>query len=137
MLVAGLDDLFDWSPTFSLPLTILSLFIFLAGYDFGAYAWSENRYFPVMARIQTERGHQVVSSGPYAWVRHPGYAGSLLANPAAPILLGSWWAFVPTLLMTVLQIVRTSLEDSMLQNELEGYRDYTRRVRYRLVPGVW
>ncbi len=137
MLVAGLDKLLEWSPGFNLSLTILSLLIFLAGYVLGSYALIENRFFSGSARIQTERNQSVVSSGPYRWVRHPGYAGSLFGYLATPFFLGSWWACVPTLLLLILLVVRTSLEDTMLQDELAGYRDYARRVRYRLVPGVW
>jgi protein-S-isoprenylcysteine O-methyltransferase Ste14 len=137
MLVAGLDALFDWSPTFSLPVEILSLVIILAGYALGSYALIENRFFSGMVRIQTDRGHQVVSSGPYRWMRHPGYAGALLTYLATPLFLDSRWAFLPTVFITILLVIRTALEDRVLQDELAGYRDYVRRVRYRLLPGVW
>jgi len=95
-LVAGLDALFDWSPTFSLPVKIVSLVIILAGYALGSYALIENRFFSGMVRIQIDRGHQVVSSGPYRWMRHPGYAGALLTYLATPLFLDSLWAFLPT-----------------------------------------
>ncbi len=137
MLVAGLDALFGWSPTYSLPLKILSLLIILAGYALGSYALIENRFFSGMVRIQTDRDHQVVSSGPYRWMRHPGYAGALLTYLATPLFLDSGWAFLPTVFVTVLLVIRTSLEDRFFQDELGGYRDYARRVRYRLLPGVW
>ena len=136
-LVAGLDALFDWSPTFSLPVKIVSLVIILAGYALGSYALIENRFFSGMVRIQTDRGHQVVSSGPYRWMRHPGYAGALLTYLATPLFLDSRWAFLPAVFFTILLVIRTGLEDRVLQDELEGYRDYARRVRYRLLPGVW
>jgi protein-S-isoprenylcysteine O-methyltransferase Ste14 len=136
-LVAGLDVLFDWSPTFSLPVKIVSLVIILAGYALGSYALIENRFFSGMVRIQTDRGHQVVSSGPYRWMRHPGYAGALLTYLATPLFLDSRWAFLPAVFFTILLVIRTGLEDRVLQDELEGYRDYARRVRYRLLPGVW
>jgi protein-S-isoprenylcysteine O-methyltransferase Ste14 len=137
LLVAGLDALFDWSPTFSLPVKIPSLAIILAGYALGSYALIENRFFSGMVRIQTDRGHQVVSSGPYRWMRHPGYAGALLTYLATPLFLDSYWAFLPTVFITILLIIRTGLEDRFLQDELKGYRDYAGRVRYRLLPGVW
>jgi protein-S-isoprenylcysteine O-methyltransferase Ste14 len=137
MLVAGLDAQFDWSPTFSLPVKILSLVIILSGYALGSYALIENRFFSGMVRIQTDRGHQVVSSGPYRWMRHPGYAGALLTYLATPLFLDSGWAFLPTVFITFLLVIRTALEDRFLQDELEGYRDYVKRVRYRLLPGVW
>lgn len=136
-LVAGLDALFGWSPTFSLPLKILALVVILAGYALGSYALIENRFFSGMVRIQTERGHHVVSGGPYRWMRHPGYAGALLTYLATPILLDSWWTFVPALFLTIVLIIRTAWEDKTLQEELDGYRKYAGRVRYRLLPGVW
>jgi protein-S-isoprenylcysteine O-methyltransferase Ste14 len=136
-LVAGLDALFDWSPTFSLPVKILSLVILLAGYALGSYALIENRFFSGMVRIQTDRDHQVVSSGPYRWMRHPGYAGALWSYLAMPLFLDSGWAFLPAVFLTIVLIIRTNLEDRVLQDELEGYRDYVKRVRYRLLPGVW
>jgi protein-S-isoprenylcysteine O-methyltransferase Ste14 len=137
LLVAGLDELFGWSPAFSLPLKILSLVIILAGYVLGSYALIENRFFSGMVRLQTDRGQQVVSSGPYRWMRHPGYAGALLTYLAIPIFLDSSWAFLPTVFITIVLVTRTTLEDRFLQDELEGYRDYVKRVRYRLLPGVW
>jgi len=137
MLVAGLDALLDWSPPYSLPVKIVSLIAILAGYALGSYALIENRFFSGVVRIQTERGHQVISSGPYQWMRHPGYAGALLTYLATPLFLDSYWAFLPSLLITILLIIRTSLEDRFLQDELDGYRDYARRVKYRLLPGVW
>jgi protein-S-isoprenylcysteine O-methyltransferase Ste14 len=137
MIVAGLDELLNWSSSFSSAVIILSLFIFSDGYVLGSYAMYENRFFSGMARIQTEREHKVVSSGPYAWVRHPGYAGSLISSLATPFCLESWWACIPTLILVAVLIERTKLEDLMLQNELEGYRAYSQHVRYRLIPGIW
>jgi protein-S-isoprenylcysteine O-methyltransferase Ste14 len=88
-------------------------------------------------RIQTDRGQRVVSSGPYHWIRHPGYAGALLTYLGTPIFLDSIWAFLPTLFLISVLVYRTSLEDRFLQDALDGYRDYARRVHYRLLPGVW
>ena len=136
-LVAGLDALYGWSPTFSLSAKFLSLAIILVGYALGSYALIENRFFSGMVRIQAERGHRVISSGPYRWMRHPGYAGALLAYLATPVFLDSRWAFLPAVLITIILVIRTALEDLVLQDELEGYRDYARRVRYRLLPRVW
>ncbi len=136
-LVVGLDALFGWSSPFTLPVKIAALVIILAGYALGSYALIENRFFSGMVRIQAERGHQVVSSGPYRWLRHPGYAGALLSYLATPIFLDSQWAFLPALLLLIILVVRTSLEDQFLQNELPGYREYARRVRFRLLSGVW
>jgi protein-S-isoprenylcysteine O-methyltransferase Ste14 len=137
LLITGLDALYDWSPTFSLPAKILSLIIILAGYTLASYALITNRFFSGMVRIQTDRGHQVVSSGPYHWMRHPGYAGALLSYMATPVLLDSQWAFLPTVFTIIILVIRTAMEDRVLQNELEGYREYAGRVRYRLFPGIW
>jgi protein-S-isoprenylcysteine O-methyltransferase Ste14 len=136
-LVAGLNALFDGSSTFSLPVKIVSLVIILAGYALSSYALIKNRYFSGMVRIQADRGHQVVSSGPYRWIRHPGYAGALLTYLVTPVFLDSPWVFLPVVFLTIVLVIRTELEDRTLQDQLEGYRDYARRVRYRLLPGVW
>jgi protein-S-isoprenylcysteine O-methyltransferase Ste14 len=137
LIVAGLDKLFSWSPAYSLSATILAAPLVLAGYLFSSWAIIENRFFSGMARLQSERGHQVISSGPYRWVRHPGYAGGLLTMLATPVLLGSAWAILPTLLLALVMLRRTQLEDRFLQEELPRYREYAQRVRYRLLPGVW
>ena len=114
-----------------------SLAVILAGYSLASYALIENRFFSALVRIQTDRGHRVVSSGPYRWLRHPGYAGALMSFWATPSWLDSWWAFIPAALVTAVLVIRTRLEDETLRNELDGYDDYARRVRYRLLPGVW
>jgi protein-S-isoprenylcysteine O-methyltransferase Ste14 len=137
LVVAGLDELLSWSPAFNLPLKILSLLIILAGHALGSYALIENRFFSGTVRLQSDRGHQVVSSGPYRWIRHPGYAGALFAYLVLPIFLDSSWAFLPTVFTILLLVVRTQLEDKFLQVQLEGYRDYVKRVRCRLFPGIW
>ena len=96
-----------------------------------------NRFFSTMVRIQEERGHVVASSGPYRYVRHPGYVGYITAAFATALALGSLWALVPAGLGMCAFVVRTALEDKTLQKELAGYKEYTQRVRYRLLPGVW
>lgn len=136
-LVAGLDALFGWSPAFGLPVKIAALAILLAGYVFASAALIENRFFSGVVRIQTDRGHSVVSSGPYRWVRHPGYAGALWSYLATPFLLDSKWAFVPVALLAVVTVIRIVFEDRTLHQELEGYADYAKRTRYRLLPGIW
>jgi protein-S-isoprenylcysteine O-methyltransferase Ste14 len=136
-LAAGVNERFDPSATFSLPVKIGALVVILAGYALASYALIENRYFSGVVRLQTEREHHVVSSGPYGWIRHPGYAGALLAYLATPVLLDAPWAFVPALFLLVALVIRTRLEDGWLQEQLAGYRAYAGRVRYRLLPGVW
>jgi protein-S-isoprenylcysteine O-methyltransferase Ste14 len=118
-------------------LPLLISWIILAGYLLASYALIENRYFSDMVRIQTDRGHRVVSSGPYRWMRHPGYAGALLTYLAAPLFLDALTAFVPAAILLILLVVRTSLEDRTLQERLDGYRAYTQRVPHRLIPGIW
>ncbi|MBN2489807.1 MAG: isoprenylcysteine carboxylmethyltransferase family protein [Planctomycetes bacterium] len=97
-----------------------------------------NPHFEKTVRIQLDRAHRVIQTGPYRLVRHPGYAGLLLGFIlGTPLLLGSWWAFLPALGSLGMIAVRTALEDRLLRAELPGYREYAERVRYRLVPGVW
>lgn len=98
---------------------------------------NSNPYFYATVRVQEERGHQTITSGPYQYVRHPGYVGAILWIISAPLVLGSWWALIPGGLTAALLIVRTALEDRSLQAELTGYAEYAGRVRYRLLPGVW
>ena len=136
-IVAGVDALFGSSAQFSIGLKIFAVVILLMGFVIGSYALIANRFFSGMVWIQTERGHQVVDTGPYRWVRHPGYAGSLLTYPVIPLLLDSWWAFIPVFFTIVVIVIRTRLEDQTLQEKLEGYREYAQRVRYRLIPGIW
>ena len=136
-LVIGLDALYGWSAPFSLPVELLGLAGILAGYALGSYALIENRFFSGMVRIQTERGHQVISTGPYRWLRHPGYAGALITYLGTPLFLDSAWGFLPVLFIAGVLVVRTRLEDRTLQDELPGYKEYAGRVRFRLLPGVW
>ena len=137
LVVIGLDERLGWSPAFSLGVKLAALFCIVAGYTWSSYALIKNRFFSGTVRIQSERGHSVVSSGPYRWMRHPGYAGGMLAYLATPFFLYSWWALIPTLLLCIVMVIRTSLEDRTLKAELDGYKEYAQRVRYRLLPGVW
>lgn len=136
-LLAGLDAALGWSPVFGLPLKLAALLVLVGGYALGSYALIENRFFAPLVRIQRERGHEVVSSGPYRWIRHPGYAGALFANLATPLLLDSRWTFLPAVFAAAALVLRTLLEDRTLTQELAGYREYAERVRYRLLPGLW
>ena len=96
-----------------------------------------NRHLEKTVRIQSEREHAVVTTGAYQYVRHPMYVGMLLQNLGCPLLLGSQWALVPAALASVALIIRTSLEDQTLQNELPGYREFAAQTKYRLFPGIW
>jgi protein-S-isoprenylcysteine O-methyltransferase Ste14 len=136
-LAAGLDARFQWSSGFSLWAEMPGLALILAGYVLASWAFIVNAYFSGTVRLQEERGHAVVSGGPYGWMRHPGYAGSLLANFGIPLLLGSAWAFIPAVVFSAFLVIRTGLEDKFLQENLPGYKEYARKTRYRLIPGVW
>jgi protein-S-isoprenylcysteine O-methyltransferase Ste14 len=137
VIVAGLDHRFGWSPVFPLWLIVLGFLLISLGYAFAAWALIENRFFSSVVRIQVDRGHVVCDSGPYRVVRHPGYAGNLLALPGMVLALNSMWALIPAALALIIAVIRTVLEDQTLQDELPGYRDYAQRVRYRLIPGVY
>jgi protein-S-isoprenylcysteine O-methyltransferase Ste14 len=137
VIVAGLDHRFGWSPLFPLGLIVLGFLLLSLGYAFAAWALIENRFFSSVMRIQLDRGHVVCDSGPYRIVRHPGYAGNLLALPGMVLALSSMWTLVPAAVALIITVIRTALEDQALQDELPGYRDYARRVRYRLIPGIY
>ena len=96
-----------------------------------------NAYFSLGYRLLADRGHTVTTGGPYRYVRHPAYTGTIAFELATPIMLGSLWALIPGVLAAGLFAIRTALEDRSLQRELEGYTEYARRVRYRLLPGLW
>lgn len=136
-IVAGLDHHFGWSPEFPIRLNILGFILIIPGYAFASWAIIENRFFSSVTRIQMDRGHVVCDSGPYRIVRHPGYAGNILALPGIVLALGSVWTIIPVIVALIIAVIRTALEDKTLQEELPGYRDYVRRVRYRLIPGVF
>jgi len=137
VIVAGLDHRFGWSPVFPLWLIVLGFLLISLGYAFAAWALIENRFFSSVVRIQVDRGHVVCDSGPYRIVRHPGYAGNMLALPGMVLALSSMWTLIPAAVALIIAVIRTVLEDQTLQDELPGYRDYTRRVRYRLIPGIY
>ena len=136
-VVAGLDERFGWSPDLPDVIQVIALAVIFLGSMFGTWAMLANRFFSSHVRIQTERGHQVVDRGPYRIVRHPGYAGLVLAWVAAPVLFSSYGVAVLAVIAIAASAWRTALEDRTLQEELQGYKEYTGRVRYRLVPGIW
>ena len=137
VIVAGLDHRFRWSPVFPLWLIVLGFLLISLGYAFAAWALIENRFFSSVVRIQVDRGHVVCDSGPYRIVRHPGYAGNMLALPGMVLALSSMWTLIPAAVALIIAVIRTELEDRTLQDELPGYRDYARRVRYRMIPGIF
>jgi protein-S-isoprenylcysteine O-methyltransferase Ste14 len=136
-IVAGLSHRLGWPPDLSDWIQIAALVLIQLGSLLGTYAMGFNRYFSSQVRIQTDRGQTVVQKGPYSWVRHPAYAGTLLSWLATPVFFSSWWVAVPAILTICALVLRTALEDRVLQAELPGYSDYARRVKYRLIPGIW
>lgn len=135
--VAGLDDgRFHWSfvPTW---LVGVGYVLFSVGFALSAWAEAVNKFAEPGVRIQTERGHKVVNTGPYAIVRHPMYLSAVILFFGSALALGSLWALIPAAVVALVLVVRTALEDRTLQNELDGYKAYAGRVRYRLLPGVW
>jgi len=136
-IVAGLDARFEWSASVPLALHVGGLIGSVLGWALFMWAMGTNAFFSEAVRIQEERGHTVVTDGPYRYVRHPGYVGAILALVATPPLLGSLWALIPAGLAAIGYVVRTALEDKTLLEELDGYKGYAMRVRYRLLPGIW
>jgi protein-S-isoprenylcysteine O-methyltransferase Ste14 len=135
--LSALDDgRFHWHPV---PwwVCIIGYVLLMIGFLGITWAESVNKFFEPTVRIQTDRGHRVIDTGPYAIVRHPGYLGAWFLFLGVPLSLGSVWALIPAILSCLILVVRTILEDKTLHNELAGYREYATRVRYRLVPGVW
>jgi len=136
-LVTGLDVRFGWARELSVAWHVAGAVVLVVGLELSAWAMIANAYFSTAVRIQSDRGHTVCSTGPYRFVRHPGYVGFILQSISVPFLLGSLWALIPGITATILMIIRTSLEDRTLQAELPGYQDYVQKVHYRLLPGIW
>ncbi|WP_217807692.1 methyltransferase family protein [Roseovarius litorisediminis] len=137
VIVAGLDHRYHWSPEFPLWVNAVGFILISLGYFLGAWSLAENRFFYSVVLVQTDRGHVVCDSGPYRFVRHPAYAGSIFPLFGIVLALDSVWTLFPVAAATIITVLRTVLEDRTLQEELPGYRDYARRVRYRLLPGIF
>lgn len=136
-VVIGLDaGRFGWAPV-ALPLEVAGWVGQASAGLLITWVVMTNTYLSRMARIQDDRGQQVVTAGPYRFVRHPMYAGIIVLFVCIPLALGSGWGLVPGVAIGLLFVLRTSKEDRMLQQELAGYEAYARQVRYRLLPGVW
>ncbi len=137
-LVAGLDTgRYHWSPDFPVWIQLIFLLSFAIGSAIQLWAMITNKFFSTVVRIQTDRGHYVVTDGPYMYVRHPGYSAAIIVSFSIPLLLGSLWALVPSMVGDIILIIRTVLEDNTLKKELNGYDEYACRVRYRLIPSIW
>ena len=136
-VVSGLDERFAWSPELPPAIHLIGMAGMALGQALFTWAMVSNAFFSTLVRIQMERNHNVATGGPYRLVRHPGYVGYVTSSVATPLIFGSLWGLVPAGLLSLLLIVRTALEDRTLQQELDGYREYAQRVRFRLLPGVW
>jgi protein-S-isoprenylcysteine O-methyltransferase Ste14 len=136
-VVCALDaGRFLWSTIPVLVVLVGFLLVVIGDAIFG-WAMVVNKFFEPTVRIQTDRGHQVVSKGPYRVVRHPGYLGQILRYIGMPLMLGSLWGLIFGIILVAAFIGRTAKEDNTLRNELEGYEKYTQRVRKRLIPLIW
>lgn len=128
---------FHWSDSVPLGARSIGLIGYAAGLGVLAWTIALNPFFSPVVRVQSERGHRLVSGGPYSVVRHPGYAAIMVAIPCGALAIGSWWAFGLALLFDILVLGRVRIEDPYLHEHFAGYREYAARVRYRLIPGVW
>ncbi len=136
-IVAGLDQRHGWTGGAALGAQLAALAVGAAGYALVVWATASNAYFSQIVRLQPERGQVVATGGPYRYVRHPAYAGAIVYELAAGVLLASWGALALGVLAAALLLVRTALEDQALLADLAGYVDYAQEVRHRLLPGVW
>ena len=136
-LLGALDHRFGCTGLLPVNIRIISTSVTSMGFALFLWAMVSNAFFAEGIRIQTERGHTVCESGPYRYVRHPGYVGSILSILGIPLILGSLWALFPAVVGGATFIVRTALEDRTLQLELKGYTAYAERVRYRLIPYIF
>jgi protein-S-isoprenylcysteine O-methyltransferase Ste14 len=136
LIVMGLDQRYQWSGM-SLGVQILGLALFVLSLVISFWVMQENTFAAPVVKIQADRGHQVIRTGPYAFVRHPMYSGVIFFFLGVALLLGSWWGAAITPIFIGLFAVRSVIEEKTLIAGLQGYRDYVEQVRYRLVPGIW
>lgn len=136
-ITAGLDIRFHWSDSMPPLACIAGVMVAVFAAALVAWAMRSNKFFSSVVRIQKDRGHVVVTGGPYRFVRHPGYTGISAFTLATPLILCSRWAFIPAVVTAAMSVLRTVLEDRTLHKELDGYADYSRRVKYKLVPAIW
>ena len=138
LITAGLDvGRYHWTDTIPLGIQVVALIGFGLGFGLAVWSMAVNRFFSSVVRIQEERGHHLVTTGPYGYIRHPGYAGIAAGLLCSPLALGSWTSAVPIVVFLLLLTRRIVLEDRFLHENLRGYDGYAETVRYRLVPGIW
>lgn len=139
MLILSILDAarFTWEPTVSFPVVLFGIFLYFLGQIIVLWAKRTNRFFSSVVRIQSDRKQEVCRTGPYRFVRHPGYLGGLLFSFGTPLMLGSYWGLIPLILTIALMFWRTALEDATLKKELTGYEEYSKEVRYKIIPYLW
>ncbi len=138
LVIAGLDaGRFHWSGDVPVTVRLIGAAGLIGMFLVALWTIRTNRFFSPVVRIQHERGHHVISTGPYRWIRHPGYAITIVGFPFGSLLMGSYWSALPHVVAAALMLRRTLIEDRYLHEHLEGYVEYAQRVRYRLLPGVW
>ena len=138
IMIPALDaGRFYWTKSLSGFVYALAYLAYILSTAISLWAMRVNRFFSSVVRIQKDRGQVVISSGPYQFVRHPGYVGGILMFLAFPIILGSVVGLIPSAVTIIILVIRTYLEDITLQKELPGYQEYAKKVKYRLLPGVW
>lgn len=136
LIAMGIDRRFQ-SSDMPLALQGLGYLLFLASTLFTMWVFRANSFAAPVVKLQAERAQRVISTGPYAYIRHPMYSGMVLFFAGVPLLLGSWWGLVMVPVFVVLFAIRIGIEERTLREGLPGYADYAARVRYRLVPGIW
>jgi protein-S-isoprenylcysteine O-methyltransferase Ste14 len=138
IIIAGLDSgRFLWTINFSWIISISGVAILIIGQIIFLTARYQNNFFSSVVRIQKERGHVVCDTGLYKIIRHPGYLGMILSLIAIPLITTSLWSIIPTLIAIILLLIRTSLEDKTLKDELGGYLEYSKKTRYKMIPFIW
>jgi protein-S-isoprenylcysteine O-methyltransferase Ste14 len=138
LIIGPLDaGRFMWSPEIPLYWYFIGYITHFIGYYIILWSMYINNFFSSVVRIQKDRGQKVIQDGPYKYIRHPGYVGAFFIAPSTALILGSLWAMIPAVLWIIALIIRTALEDATLQKELEGYKEYTKKTKYRLIPGIW
>jgi protein-S-isoprenylcysteine O-methyltransferase Ste14 len=138
LVVGSLDGgRFKWSADMSAWWIAAGACLHILSHVLVLWAMHVNDFFSSTVRIQTERNHQVVDSGPYRYIRHPGYIAAAFMAFSLALLLGSWYAMIPAAGVIVSLVIRTALEDRTLRNELEGYEQYCAATQYKLFPGLW
>ena len=132
----GLDIRLGWSHI-GFSYIYIGLILYILSVIISTKSLLTNKYFESSSRIQTERNQTVISTGVYSVVRHPGYSSIILWALSIPLLTGAVYTLIPSAIIIIIISIRTYMEDKMLKEELEGYQEYSYKVKYRLIPFVW